>query len=1681
MSKRAIAAGLACILVASGCSSALQTSATADSVDELTKNLSDSLGSPLGLAALPSDSPDSGYEAGGGGLIGDPAPVWGLPGARSANDPGIAPSKLPVAPTISLRPRFTAAPGKDSYQFTVMDTAGKNTIWDSGTVTGSTSDCEISSQQASCTLPAQKVGVLTNGSTYRLVTSAGGVTTPRLFRVDVPQGATGATGSLILGRRYTSAVANMQMGMSFATANQGPVAGSHVTIGPNWGLPAGWQWQGPANGFVSITRSDNASSYSGFTQLLSIDSYGSDQTLGCKTTNGATQSVCGALSGDLPGIGYAAVIEADGSVVVTDQASGQNWTFNTANQLVASGAPGSAPVSYTYRTVGGAPVLDTMKVAAADWSWKIFYAGDAECQDKSLPSGFVATPTGFACGWTEPDRGISTMLYTQPSGATVPRLSRVIHAPAACATWQACDTSQLSIFDLGWDVHNRIQWQRQDALVDASILGSIDQNDQKHWAHLAYDSLGRMTKAVQPVTKSDGAGNSGQLGGATDTFSYESADSAYAPATTQVVKTSALEGSPTLVEVTAVDDAGRTQFRKSSDGYLTANVWDEDLPLQFATVGQDSITSRSYDDFNRVTATYSGSPKSFDTKACAPNAPDRVSKSCQPANGSADAALTGQTYVYDQVSATGNGLQAEWFDSPNFSGNPATITRENQVKGKGFSIAPPASVHGSWGVRLNGSVILNAARTWNITVNVPKTMFSGGALFIDNQVCALIVAGQTRVSCTFASDGSTYPIRLDLSRKGDAPSSGQVSVALQQDQFAPAITDNSHFLPLWGAKQSQTSLDHNPDGSPITQVTTYRYDSPITDLATTQNSAPTKSGPKQPAALERKTAYSPNGFGGAVLDWIAGTSGTKKTQEYWGLTQTPKSAGVPNLDQIPEALRNTVQQGLPRVRTSAAGQKDWTIYNVYGQPTCQASVRPGVTPAWSCEQRDGRGRLTATTFRGQDGQQPVELSYVYSFNPQPDSAPFVLQTARSESGTTIETVSREWPGGELDMYAGGDGSLTTYAYEPRGAVKSSTTHIANAVAYNLAGSPSASQPGGDTTVTYEYSYDDLGRASTVSNDGGKLAAINYSHDNPRQIESYDYFDGKVRQVLTYDEFQRAIGREWKLKDETITDKVATTAAGRKLNDQFGNVNDTYTYDGFGRLLQSATTVDQTRHDFTYGWDEDSQRVCAAANLANSDGKACDELAGATTFEYKNNLLVSSSAPASAIPADPLTKDGSFRQIGSQLYQYDATGKLATISDTESMKPAVPVAESASPEASATASESASTNEPAAPAATPSAPSAPTKVEYLRDAANRIILQTTHSPAGTSSVGYVYIKPTDSEPIATVTNTGAVTTVASLPGGLAATGDTMQVPASSGTATITVNSDGSRNGTTNVWGPYGEPVTTNQESAAAGWRGQSSVLNGTVIDLKARTYRPDLAVFLQTDPISGGSGTMNDHSYVAGDPINTTDLTGTDIDSIAKDISMVAIQVFFQALMARVVSTLVRALPEWFLAGDAVPARVVYFGLNLAVGTGCGLANDYLTNGELDFSEHALATSGTASIVGGLIGAITSPMRAAEEAVAQTIATQTEDADFVMVDEEVSSVVSSPEEMFDTFIGQTIDEVPNSEVVLDSPPRSPDSPSTFSDSAYSTSSEEQIWETISLDGDSSPASSGWQHPSFTWNQ
>lgn len=86
--------------------------------------------------------------------------------------------------------------------------------------------------------------------------------------------------------------------------------------------------------------------------------------------------------------------------------------------------------------------------------------------------------------------------------------------------------------------------------------------------------------------------------------------------------------------------------------------------------------------------------------------------------------------------------------------------------------------------------------------------------------------------------------------------------------------------------------------------------------------------------------------------------------------------------------------------------------------------------------------------------------------------------------------------------------------------------------------------------------------------------------------------------------------------------------------------------------------------------------------------------------------------------------------------------------------------------------------------------------------------------------------------------------------------------------------------TNFSGPYGEatggtdPVDTNVSGTNLRWHGmQQRITDRGIVQMGARPYSTLTGRFLSVDPKEGGCA--NDYAYVYGDPVNTSDVSGTN--------------------------------------------------------------------------------------------------------------------------------------------------------------------------------------------------------------
>jgi RHS repeat-associated protein len=197
--------------------------------------------------------------------------------------------------------------------------------------------------------------------------------------------------------------------------------------------------------------------------------------------------------GFTPPLGEDGQMTRNGDSTITFQDSdGRTYVFNpdgtlkSASQAVDDTHP--AALQYTY---GGSPARLTQIADGVNSSRyaSVLYQGDSNCP--SIPSGFIATPSGMICAVTTSDGQISKFFYTtitHSDNTTAPVLSR-IELPGSALT------------DYGYDTVGRVSGIR-DSLANDAIAAGVRTQDNTVLTQVSYDALGRASIVTLPKANS---------------------------------------------------------------------------------------------------------------------------------------------------------------------------------------------------------------------------------------------------------------------------------------------------------------------------------------------------------------------------------------------------------------------------------------------------------------------------------------------------------------------------------------------------------------------------------------------------------------------------------------------------------------------------------------------------------------------------------------------------------------------------------------------------------------------------------------------------------------------------------------------------------------------------------------------------------------------------------------------------------------------------------------------------------------------------------------------------------------------------------------------------------------------------------------------------------------------------
>ncbi|MEV5300268.1 RHS repeat-associated core domain-containing protein [Amycolatopsis methanolica] len=510
-------------------------------------------------------------------------------------------------------------------------------------------------------------------------------------------------------------------------------------------------------------------------------------------------------------------------------------------------------------------------------------------------------------------------------------------------------------------------------------------------------------------------------------------------------------------------------------------------------------------------------------------------------------------------------------------------------------------------------------------------------------------------------------------------------------------------------------------------------------------------------------------------------------------------------------------------------------------------IAEGTSGDWTCTTYDARDRITQKVFPANVTAGARTVNYNYAVGGDP-----LTTSVTDPSGTVTTQVDLL---GRVVSYTDATGLNTTTSYDQAGRVTSSTT---------------VQTLGTDPAKTSTFTYDDAGRILTQSWDGTTQATVTY--DTAGEMASVSYANGTSLAAVGRDDAGHLTSLTWQDSSANqVTSEVYRTRAGTIIGESgpgyTGNPSgNDYTYDAAGRLIEAYSPGG---HHFTYDYTSTAAAGCPTGTQANAGRntnlvRLTDTTSGGTAttdycYDNADRLLATLGANAtSGFTYDTHGNTTAYTTAGVTTHlAFDGADRNVQLSTT-----------------------GAATN---------------ATISYTRDATNRLIRRDAIAGDTQTAVLYGYTGNSDTADVTCDANHNILTWTLTLPGGVVETihnsadPDTFDAPTIRGDLFWTTNNAGDMVGDFHYYDPYGNPLhpttggVNNQAvpdnspgSLDYGWLGQNQrpyehAQALSIVEMGARPYSPLLGRFLAVDPVDGGSA--NDYDYVAGDPINRTDLDG----------------------------------------------------------------------------------------------------------------------------------------------------------------------------------------------------------------
>ncbi|MFZ4519512.1 MAG: RHS repeat-associated core domain-containing protein [Microthrixaceae bacterium] len=1344
-----------------------------------------------------------------------------------------------IGTTTSLRPTLVwpgGATGPGPYEFTVRDLGpdGGRELWSSGDL-----------PTASVAVPDD---VLANGRAYRwsVTDGSGRRVGPLVFRVDVQRNGiqpVEPVGDAAVARlngehvfSWSSPTVATVDGPLGLVLQHRPTTGAETV-----GLPDGWRL-GAVGG-------------AGWRRVVA----NGDGTLTLERADGLPV-VYEPNDGD--GGGYRAVwgerqTWPTGQFATLSAATGGGFTLQDAAGSVTSfAAPGDDGVGFvTSVWTAGSPSaaerydagrLVSLTDPVSDRTITLTYAGSGTCPEPG--PGFEPAPDGLLCAAELWDGTRMTFGYQVVAGT--PRLTRLVA--------NAGSGAGAGVTDLAYDAPGRVVALRSPSAV-AAVAAGVRTADASVTTEITYDPAGRVEKVVLPAAAAaPAAAPAAGAPRAERTFTHAVADGRI----TSEVIASAAPDAP--VVSTAVADASTFQMARATDalGRVTTATWDRASDLVVEQTDPSGMVVRTTTDpdggMTRV------GPASAD--AIAAGAAPRI-RSVVDTTFDGPGDLEGEAMT---------GLAVTYWANANRSGDPRRSEVGPRIAGEvpdeyRFSWAEAPVQGDAWSARLAGVVELPAAGAWTLTT-------AAAALWVDERPC--------RPSCTVTAVGPRAA-RIRLEADGNSPD-------VDLSWSGPGRTGTVPTASLRPALSRQAALRTTESfraGVSTEAVGRTEWADPVAGVLA---ASLTQTGSRRGNTTE---PYRPGEDRWARVTAHTAPDGSVRALQYHP-TRTPVD------DPCSDA--SYVQGGLPRSNVDPAGSGVGQVVSttVHDDGGRAVASRPGADAPWSCSTYDAAHRLVKVQQRGATGDEEAVVEYRYSGRSAAGAADPLVATITSVTASgdrATETAERDLLGQNVrsvDLW--GTEVRTTYDPQFPGQI-SSTTVV-----------PS----GGGRASTTAYTYDASGARLTTVVDGVPLATYTYD-DGGRPVR---VTTGPNVITFSYDALGQVDRRVVSGPSGTWAEDRNLSPTGRVLRvdlDGPGTADATteYTYDDDARLVGATLTtpLPAAERAWTFAWDGDNNLLRRTATLSDGTVRTVNN-----TYDRSDHLTgtddpaLAASGSAAQVAMDDL---GRITTLGPLTLDYTAAGAAATVGHTDGSSVAwrhrfgdVVARTTTTPGAGpSTVRFGAAGTAYAADGTYLGRTVGGTggfAVLFRADGSSRWTYATvggnrwfTTDGAGALD-GEVSLyepfgrqvsppllpaatAPATTAPSTTNTTTTSTTTTSTSTTSTTTTSTTTTSTSTTTTAaapTTTSGTDGSASGSVASGTPGG---STSPAQAASpldpGFQMlDRSELGGLdVLPAGARTYLPTLGRFLQPDPIPGATG--NPYGYTDGDPINSSDTSGMDID------------------------------------------------------------------------------------------------------------------------------------------------------------------------------------------------------------